>query len=121
MIHGVLIAESLRSDARLDGIGLVVRTIRRVVPTDTTAAQPSTWTLIEFEAAETDADPLAKALAGTLDRPGWYADFRSARETFVVFPDRVFRYPRGDDARREEAKAHGRMLGIPDSQLDWPL
>lgn len=121
MIHGVLIAESLRSDAWLEGISLTVRAIRRVTPKDTTADQPETWTLIEFEAAETDADPLARAFANTLDRPGWYADFRSTRETFVVFPGRVFRYPRGNGIRREEAKAHGRTLGIPDTQLDWPL
>ena len=69
MIHGVLIAESLRSDARLAGIDLVVRAIRCVVPTDTTDDQPATWTLIEFEAAEDDADLLAKAFADTLDWP----------------------------------------------------
>jgi hypothetical protein len=121
MIHGVLIAESLRPDARLEGVDLVVRAIRRVVPTDTTTDQPPTWTLIEFEAAEASAASLARALAGALDRPGWYADFRSTRETFVVFPERVFRYPRGDSTRRDEARAFGRKLGIPDSQLDWPV
>jgi hypothetical protein len=36
-----------------------------------------------------------------------------------VFPGRVFRYPRGDAAAREEAKAFGRELGIPEPQLDW--
>ena len=51
----------------------------------------------------------------------WYADFRSPAETFVVFPGRIFRYPRGYDVGRAEAEAYGRQLTIPGSQLDWPV
>lgn len=53
-------------------------------------------------------------------QPGWYADFRSPTETFVVFPGRIFRYPRGEVTGRAAAEAHGRILGVPGSQLDWP-
>ena len=72
---------------------------------------------MEFEAAETDAEALAVALEGVLDKPGWYVDFHSAGESFVVFADRFFRYPRGDRAGRAEAEAYARSLGVPDSQL----
>jgi hypothetical protein len=48
-------------------------------------------------------------------------DFRSPGETFVVFPGRIFRYPRGDDADRAEVQACGRQLAIPEAQLDWPV
>ena len=41
--------------------------------------------------------------------------------TFVVFPGRIFRYPRGDRAGRAEAEAYGRQLAIPETQLDWPV
>jgi hypothetical protein len=39
----------------------------------------------------------------------------------VVFPGRVFRYRRGDEAARAQAQEHGRQLGIPEHQLDWPV
>jgi hypothetical protein len=45
---------------------------------------------------------------------------RSEDEAFVVFADRVFRYPRGDTERRAEAEEYGRSVGVPESQLDWP-
>jgi hypothetical protein len=121
MIEGVLIAESLRAGATLEDVGLTVRRIRRVEVGGTTADQPATWTLIDFEADEAHAAGVADALAAALDQPGWYADFRSPEESFVVFPGRVFRYSRGDGTARAEAEAHGRSLGIPESQLDWPV
>ncbi len=44
---------------------------------------------------------------------------RPDRHTFVIFPGRVFRYPRGDHAARTEAEAFAVTLGIPAPQLDW--
>jgi hypothetical protein len=66
------------------------------------------------------AHRLASALADVLDDKGWYVDFRSRDETFVVFVGRVFRYRRGDEGGRAEAEAHARRCGVPDAQLDWP-
>jgi hypothetical protein len=97
MIEGTLIAESIRVGAQLDGVRLVTRKIRRSPQGDVSAGQPELWTLIEFEAEEPDAEVLAGALATVLDaQHGWYADFRTPDETFVVYSGRVFRYPRGD-------------------------
>jgi hypothetical protein len=121
MIEGTLIAESLRAGTNLKNLRLVVRAISRFQVQDTTADQPGTWTTFDFEADEAQAAELAAAFAEALDQPGWYADFRSPAETFVVFPGRVFRYPRGDEAGRAEAQAHGRRLAIPEPQLDWPV
>ena len=120
-IAGVLIAESLRTGARLEGVTLTVRRIARDDDGDTDAGQPLTWTFIEFEAPLDEAEELAAALSRALDkRLGWYCDFRSPTETFVVFAERVFRYRRGDNAGRSEAAAHARSMGVPESQLDWP-
>jgi hypothetical protein len=123
MIEGTLIAESIRVGTSLEDIRLTIRKISRIRPGDVTPEEPAIWTLLEFEAAEADAGDLARSFAGVLDdEPAtWYADFRSPAETFVVFPGRVFRYPRGDRAAREEAEAYGRGLAIPESQLDWPV
>jgi hypothetical protein len=121
VIEGTLIAESLRPGINLKNLGLMVCGISRFQAQGTTADQPGTWTTLDFEADEARAEELARAFAGALDQPGWYVDFRSPTETFVVFPGRVFRYPRGDETGRAEAQAHGRQLAIPEPQLDWPV
>jgi len=121
MITGTLIAESLRPGASLENLGLLVRDISRFQVPGTAADQPDIWTTFDFEADERRAEDLARAFAGALDEPGWYLDFRSPAETFVVFPGRTFRYPRGDAAGRAAAQAHGRRLAIPEPQLDWPV
>ncbi|GAA1161226.1 hypothetical protein GCM10009630_69420 [Kribbella jejuensis] len=117
MYEGVLILESLKVGSGLAGVSLGVRGIRRVEVEGTSAEQPGVWSLVEFSVE--DGERLAGMLAEVLDAPGWYADFRDERETFVVFPGRVFRYARGDDAAREAAKEFGRGLRIPEAQLDW--
>lgn len=107
MIEGTLIAESLRVGAELGGVRLVIRKIRRLAAGDMAVGQPEPWTLVEFEADEADAEVLAGQLAEVLDRPGWYTDFRTPAETFVVYSGRV-------------PAAYGRSLGVPEDQLDWP-
>ncbi|QDP98307.1 hypothetical protein FOE78_22495 [Microlunatus elymi] len=119
MYQGVLIAESLKIGAELDQ-RLTLTKIARVRPGNTVAGQPETWTIIEFELAADHAPPFADGLAAALQEPGWYCDFRSDRDVYVIFPGQVFHYPRGDDRGRAEAIAYGRDLGVPESQLDWP-
>jgi len=121
MIEGTLIAESLRAGTNLENLKLTVRKISRFRAQGTTADQPGLWTTFDFEADEAEAEELAQTFASALDQPGWYVDFRSPAQTFVVFPGRTFRYRRGDDTCRAEAQAHGRQLAIPQAQLDWPV
>jgi hypothetical protein len=126
VITGTLIGESLRAGASIDGLPLNLRRIRRGGPAELSEAQrragvPMKWTLIEFDIAVGEAERLANALSASLDPAGgWYVDFRSPRESFVVFSGRLFRYPRGDAAGRERAQGYARSVGVPDSQLDWP-
>jgi hypothetical protein len=120
-LAGALIAESLRVGAVLVGVPLTVTRISREDVGDTTVGQPLTWTFINFEASADEADTLANALSEALDPAlGWYCDFRTAEETFVVFAGRVFRYRRGDRGQRAEAEEYGRSMGVPEPQLDWP-
>jgi hypothetical protein len=116
MYDGVLILESLKVGTELD-IPLTVRKVSRYAVTGTSADQPLVWSLLEFEVER--GEELAEVLSRVLDSPGWYADFHDERETFVVFPGRVFRYRRGDDAAQAEAQEFGRGLAIPEAQLDW--
>jgi hypothetical protein len=121
-LEGALIAESLKVGAKLDDLALTVTTISRADLGDVGAGQPRTWTFIEFEAPDAEADRLVRALEGALlPVGGWYCDFRNDAETFVVFAGRSFRYPRGDREGRAAAAHHGRSVGVPDPQLDWPV
>ncbi|GAB2568686.1 hypothetical protein [Kribbella endophytica] len=119
MYDGVIILESLRTGATLEGIPLVVSKLNRVAVSGASAAQPLLWTIMDFAVEDQYVEALADKLQGVLDKPGWYADFHNADEIFVVFPGKVFRYPRGDQAARAEAQEHGRALAIPEPQLDW--
>jgi hypothetical protein len=121
MIEGTLITESLRIGTNLENLKLTVRKISRYRTQGTTRDQPDIWTTLDFEADEAVAQELAEAFADALDQPGWYVNFESPTESFVVFPGRIFRYPRGDEAGRATAQAHGRQLAIPEPQLDWTV
>jgi hypothetical protein len=121
MIEGTLIAESLRVGTNLENLKLTVRKISRYRAQGTTPGQPGIWTTLDFEAEVAGAGELAQAFAGVLERPGWYVNFESPVESFVVFPGRIFRYPRGDEAGRAAAQAYGRQLAIPEPQLDWTV
>ena len=121
-LTGGLIAESLRVGAVLEGVPLTVVRISRADVGDVDAGQALTWTFLEFEAADEDAERLATGLERTLERVGgWYCDFRNDDETWVVFADRTFRYPRGNAAGRARAVEYARSVGVPESQRDWPV
>jgi hypothetical protein len=117
---GALIGESLRPGTTLEDIPLTVTKISRAALGVAEAGQPELWTVMEFEVAADLAAGLAEVLAGALLREGgWYCDFGSAEQVFVVFGGRVFRYPRGDRDARATAVAYGRSAGVPEAQLDW--
>ena len=122
MLTGALIVESLQPATVLDDVPLHVTKIVRRSSTEATFGQPQVWTDLEFTAEDDDAELLAQSLAAALDGPGWWADFRSDSESFVIFPGRVFRYARGDSAARLEAQEYGRQIaGVPEHQLDWAV
>jgi len=118
---GILLAASLRRRARLDVAILDVRKIWREDAGDPSADQPLTWTFIEFDVPDDAFEAFADALTGALEPGPWYCDFRSEKETVVVFADRIFRYPRGDASARAEAEEFARSAGVPDAQIDWPV
>jgi hypothetical protein len=117
-----LVAESLRIGSVLEGVPMVVTRVSRADVGNVDAGQPRTWTFIDFEVADEDVPRLAATLEDTLNTVGgWYCDFRTDIETFVVFAGRTFRYPRGDTAGRTVAADYARSVGLPEEQLDWPV
>jgi hypothetical protein len=119
-ISGILIAESLLKSMPFEGVALQVSKVSRSDVGDVSAGQPLTWTFIEFSVEDQSLTDLVEALSRSLDPTGgWYCDFRTAEEIFVVFAGRVFRYHRGDLQGRAEAEAYGLSAGVPEAQLDW--
>ncbi|MFF0457851.1 hypothetical protein [Nocardia africana] len=116
---GVLIGESLRAGRTLTDLDINLGGITRLTQAKPALGQPRAWTLIEFTADASGADSLAECLAEALDSGPWYVEFHTHHQTFVVFRDRVFRFPRDDDDGHTAARTYGRNLGIPDHQLDW--
>jgi hypothetical protein len=119
MPAGYVIAESMRPGSQLEGNAFTLNRINRYKVDNPTDDQPSAWTMIHFDFPEDQAESVANALADVLDSPGWYTNFDTHDDTFVIFPGRVFRYPRGDHAARTEAEAVAVTLGIPAPQIDW--
>lgn len=120
-VSGVLIAESLLKSSPLVGVTLHVSKVSRGDVGDVSAGQPLAWTFLEFTVEDQVLADLVEALSRSLDPAGgWYCDFRTAKETFVVFAGKPFRYVRGDVQGRGEAEAYGRSVGVPEAQLDWP-
>ncbi len=118
---GTLLAESIRIGGVLDGLPLTVTRIFRLAAGDIAAGQPELWTFIEFEVPAPEASELAQALAQVLNHSGgWYCNFSSEDETFVVFADRVFRYRRGDPTERARVEEYALSVGVPEAQIDWP-
>jgi hypothetical protein len=120
VLEGVLIAESLQVGTELTGIPLQVTKITCIRVAAMAPDQPKQWALLDFAAEEDQAGPLAEQMASALAHTGgWYVNYNTTAEAFVVFPGKVFRYPRGQAEGRDTAQAHGRSIGIPEPQLDW--
>ncbi|WP_329599801.1 hypothetical protein OIE43_41420 [Streptomyces pseudovenezuelae] len=120
VLEGVLIAESLRVGAELVDVPLQVTKIVRLEVESAAAEQPQQWTLLDFAAEEGDAEPLAEQLSACLaPTGGWYVNYNTMAEAFVVFAGKVFRYPRGQVEGRRRAQDYARSIGIPEPQLDW--
>jgi|SRR5579859_1724567 len=100
MLRGVLIGDSLRPGAVLEGFPLTLTRIERAAAGQ--GQQPSLWTMMWFEVPDAYAEQLADALAGVLEsQSGWYCDFqlrfggdRRLRRTDLPLPPRRFRRPK---------------------------
>ena len=118
MVNGAVIMESLRPGVVFDDSQICLRRLSRFEVSNATPQQPDVWTLIEFS-SPLEPGALASLFAAALAGPGWYVNFDTDDQTFVVFPGRVFCYPHGDNQRRDEVMAYARTVGVPESQLDW--
>jgi hypothetical protein len=116
-MKGLLLKESL-SDMQILDLVHVIRTESWQV-SNAAANQPKVWTAIYFETEDSQDDAVATALSQALKLQGWYINASTGSYVYVIYPDKVFKYLKGDTIQREAAKIHGRSIGVPEDQLDW--
>lgn len=125
MTEGTLITESLRVGATLEGFHLYVNRIYRekaeLSPEQVANGLSPIWTVIDFTLGSGEEERFAEGLSKALDSFGWYVNFQSSNESFIVFAGRVFRYLRGDTDGRKQAQSYAREQGVPETQLDWTM
>ena len=116
MLTGLLLKESLFDLDVLDCLNITKTEIWHV--TNAAEFQPVVWTALSFEVGTAGADSVVEKLSRAL-KPQWYIDARLGDEVIVIFPDRIFRYWRGDHIGKAAAQAYAQAIGIPPSQIDW--
>ncbi|MCH7732723.1 MAG: hypothetical protein IIB44_09440 [Candidatus Marinimicrobia bacterium] len=116
MFTGLLLKESLKDESILEIIQI---TKTETWDVDNAADfQPKTWTAIYFEGDESQVAVITEKLSQAL-KPCWYANVSTENDEYVVFPNKVFTYTKGDKQKITEAVKYGQSLGIPNHQLDW--
>ncbi|MFA5945410.1 MAG: hypothetical protein WC802_00670 [Patescibacteria group bacterium] len=115
--RGLLLKEGLTDETILNDL-VITKTDYWDVK-NSSADQPKQWTAVSFEVEGDRADVIAENLSNVLKPTGWYLNMNSNDTVMVVFPGKVFKYLKGDSAKRAEAIEFGRSIEIPDSQLDW--
>jgi hypothetical protein len=116
-MKGLLLKESLSNLSVLDCLRIINTEIWDVQ--NATGDQPSSWTALSFEVDDHQDDMFAEHLSQSLKPKGWYVDAKTETHVYVIFPNKVFKYSKGDKVQREIAQQYGRLLNIPDKQLDW--
>ena len=117
MFKGLLLKESLDDLGVLDALHITRTETWQVDHPG--PGQPSVWTAISFVEPTGRADPIADALSRALKVKSWYINASTGAFAYVIFPCKVFKYRRGDAAQRASAREYGRLIDIPENQLDW--
>ena len=84
--RGGLLKESLNDETVLER--LQVTNTSEFEQREPSPDQPRRWTAIFFEGHEDEADEIAEELSRALKPRGWYADFSTASDKFVVLPEK---------------------------------
>lgn len=117
---GVIIEESLTDISVLNEVKIVSTEVEPVTEEHKTP-WVSQWTMHTVEIAPERVAEVAEKISKALDREhNWYADFKTGKEHFVIYRDKVFHITdRSVKTQYDEATAYGISIGIPDYQVDF--
>lgn len=116
--EGVVIEESLRDKAILHTLNITATNVERVTKHHKTPWLKQ-WTLHTITVTADQADTVAKQLSESLDDTYWYADFKNNTTHYIIFPHKVFKIDRTQEADYQAATRYGLTLNIPIYQLDF--
>jgi len=117
---GVIIEESLTDKSVLGDVKIVSTKVEPVTNEHKTPWVEQ-WTLHDVEILADKAAEIAEKISKALDREhNWYADFKTDKEHFVIYTDKVFHITdRSDKAQYDKATKYGISIDIPDYQVDF--
>ncbi len=116
LMKGFVIKESLKDESLLNEIKIKKTETWKVE--DVAKNVPKVWTALTFEALDKNSSKLAEHISNTI-HPSFYVNFNTEEEQFIIFANKIFRYPRGDMEMRAQAQDYGSQIGIPKMQLEW--
>jgi hypothetical protein len=116
-MKGLLVKESLADTRILDLLQVTKSESWQV--SNAASYQPTVWTAISFETDASQSDAIADKLSHALKAQGWYINASTETHVYVIFPNKVFKYLKGDSIAKGEAARYALFIGVPQDQLDW--
>ncbi len=118
--RGTIIEESLTDLSVLEDVKIVSTEVEPATEKHKTPWVKQ-WIMHEVEVPAEKAAEVAQKLSKALDEEhDWYADYRSDKEHYIIYRDKVFHITdRSNKEQYNEATKYGIAIGIPDYQVDF--
>jgi|SRR3989344_3817933 len=119
---GVIIEESLKNTDILKDVTIISIKVEKVTEKHKTPWLEK-WTLHIVEIDPEKADKVAQKLSIIInDNPSsWYVDFNNGETFYVIYPNKIFKWKKGEIDTITACRKYGISLGIPPYQVDFPL
>jgi hypothetical protein len=119
---GIIIEESLADKSVLNDVE-IVSTKTELITEKHKTPWVKQWTMHNVEISADKATLIAEKISKALDREhNWYADFKTDKEHFIIYRDKVFHVTdRSNKEQYDKAAEYGILIGIPDYQVDFSL
>lgn len=115
---GVIIEESLENKNVLKDISILNTKIEAVTEEHQTP-RIEKWTLHTVEIPNNKIGEITEQLSQSLDKNGWYGDFKNDLFHYIVYRNKVFKVDLKNPILYKDAKNYGISLGIPEYQVDF--
>jgi len=107
---GIIIEESIEDNRTINGLEVVgIHISGQENPSET-------WHLYTLKVNEEEIELLSKAI-----KHGWYMHFWRDKKVRVIFKNKRFDFDYDDKATWKLAVEYGLSVGIPESQVDFPI
>lgn len=117
---GVIIEESLEDKSVISEVSILSTNVEPVTAEHQTP-WINQWTMHDIEIPAKKAAEIAEKISKSLDRDhNWYADYKTGKEHYIIYRDKIFHITdRSDKRQYDAATAHGISIGIPAYQVDF--